>query len=384
MILLRIQTILFLILFFSISAFSQDIQFTDLADLPEPRSALTSANDGESIYIVNGFGDSISFENEIFQYNIAQNSWSTLTESTISKRYASAAVVNGYLYVFNGVIPGNLNTAVEKINLSDGTVELLSENPQPSRAAGVATWNNKIYSFGGLTGQDIYSDLLYEFDPENDIWTVLSGIPFSGETKGEIIDGKLYVIGGYNGNVSNRIDVFNIATNVWEANYTMPLGISAHATAVVGSKIYLVGDFANLNSLACFDTADNSFQTLTSNLNDRRHCAAEGIDGSLFALGGNTSSVIGSSISSVQLADIFTSTKELSDITLMQVFPNPANDLLELNMSFDQVILYDAQGKMIQEFSNTAQLDLTQLTSNIYFIKAQKGENIYHTKFIKK
>ncbi len=383
MILSKIQTIFLFILFFSLSAFSQDIQFTDLADIPEPRSALTSANDGENIYIVNGFGDSIPYENEIFQYNIAQNFWSTLTESTISKRYASAAVVNDYLYVFNGVIPGNLNTAVEKINLSNGIVELLSENPQPSRAAGVATWNNKIYSFGGLTGQNLYSDLLSEFDPENDTWTVLSGIPFAGETKGEIIDGKLYIIGGYNGSVSNRIDVYNIATNVWEANYIMPVGISAHSTAVVGSKIYLVGDFANLNSLACFDTADNSFQTLTSNLNDRRHCAAEGIGGSLFALGGNTSSVIGSSISSVQLADIFTTTKELSEITLMQVFPNPANDLLELNISFDHVILYDAQGKMVREFFNTAQLNLSQLTSNIYFIKAQKGENIYQTKFIK-
>lgn len=381
---LRIQFLFIFICLFAASTFCQDIQFTDLANLPEGRSALTSANDGENIYIVNGFGETNPYKADILHYNIAQNTWSTLTGSTIAKRFASAAVVNDYLYVFNGEIQGDLNSGVEKINLSNGTVELLSTNPQPAKAAGVATWNNKIYSFGGLIGPNTYSNLLYEFDPENDTWSILSQIPFNGETKGEVLDGRLYIIGGWNGTVSNQIDVYNLSTNVWEANYTMPVGISAHSTATVGSKIYLVGDFTNLTSLACFDTADNSFQILTSNLNERRHCAAEGILGSLFALGGNTSSTIGSSITSVQLADIFTSTNEVTKIKLMQISPNPATDQLQLNILYDQVVIYDVQGKMIQKVSNTAQLNLSQIPNGIFFIKARKGRDIYHTKFIKK
>jgi hypothetical protein len=129
-------------------------------------------------------------------------------------------------------------------------------------------------------------------------------MPMSETTKGEIIDGKLYVFGGYNGTVSDKIYIYNISTNTWETELVMPLKISAHQTAIIGSRIYLVGDFANLNSLVSFETADLSFYTLASNLNDRRHCAAEGVNGTLFAIGGNTSSNIQSSISSVQAADL--------------------------------------------------------------------------------
>ena len=104
---------------------------------------------------------------------------------------------------------GELNGNFEKISLLDGSIEFLSENPQPSRAAGISTWQNKIYSFGGSIPPPNYSNKLYEFDPESDNWAEIAEIPFAGETKGEIIDGKLYIFGGFNGTVSDRIDIYS-------------------------------------------------------------------------------------------------------------------------------------------------------------------------------
>lgn len=378
----KIKFVVILLLGFSIMAKSQDIQFTEMESLPEARSSLTSANNGDAIFIVNGFGENEQYTDEIYQYDIAMNSWSILTSSTIPKRYASAAVIGDYLYVFNGVTENSgLNSAVERIDLVNGSVENLSNNPQPCRAAGVTKWEGKIYSFGGTLEPNEYSNKLYEFDPESNIWTELAEIPFAGETKGEIVDGKLYIIGGYNGVVSNRIDVYNLSTNEWEDNFEMPVGISAHATAIIDKKIYLVGDFSNLTSVAYFDTSDSDFQMLTNNLNERRHCAAEGVKGSLFAIGGNTASNIESSITSVQKADIITSINEIAEIGLIEVSPNPTNRHLYLNKTYEKIVIYDIQGKEIGVYNNIANINVSNLKKGMYFFKGKIGKQFYQGKF---
>ncbi len=375
---------LILLLNFLNVANSQDVQFSEMENLPTAKSALTSANNGTHIFVVNGFSTSALYTPDVFQYDIAEDTWSVLTSATIPKRYASCGIVGDYLYVFNGVTEnGVFNNAVEKINLIDGSIQYLSDNPQPSRAAGVATWNNKIYAFGGAVSATEYSNKLYEFDPENDTWTELSEIPFAGETKGEIVDEKLYIFGGYNGTVSDRIDVYNIASNTWEANFVMPTGISAHATTVIDHKIYLVGDYSNLISMAYFDTVDNSFYTLSSNLEPRRHCAAEGIDGSLFAIGGNTTSSTISAISSVQKADVMTSIRKISNTKIMTLYPNPTTDIVNMNMEFETLLIFDLEGKMVKGLTNVRQVEVDELQSGIYFMKGYIGQNCYQAKLVK-
>jgi len=380
----KIILIIILFCFSPILVTSQDIQFTDIENLPEARSALTSANNDENIFVVNGFGGNDQYTSDVFQYSVSQGSWSILTSSTIPKRFASSEVIGDFLYVFNGLTEnGTLNSRVEKINLNNGMIEYLSDNPQPCKAAGVSKWDDKIYSFGGTLEPNEYSNKLYQFDPLSDIWTELTQIPFAGETKGEIVDGKLYIVGGYNGTVSNSINIYNLSSGVWESDFVMPVGISAHATAIAGRKIYLVGDFANLTSLAYFDTFDNSFHVLSNNLNPRRHCAAEGIDGSLFAIGGNTTSSIQSSMASVQKADITTSISEVTNISLLQVYPNPTHSFLNMNMNFQTIKIFDIQGKEIRRFTNVNYVDISKLKEGVYFLRGNIGEHLYQAKFIK-
>jgi len=381
----RIKIAIILLFSYSLVANSQTIEFVDAEDLPEARSALTSAHNEDRIFVVNGFGIEQQYTSEVFQYDTSIESWSVLTSSTIPKRFASAEVVGDYLYVFNGQVEGgSLNSAVEKINLEDGSIQYLADNPKPCRAAGVSKWNGKIYSFGGYLAPNSYSSKLYEFDPSNDTWIELTQIPIAGETKGEVIDGKLYVIGGYNGTVSNRIDIYDIASGTWEGPFEMPLGNSAHATAVVGSKIYMVGDFANLILISEFDTFDNTFQYLIGSLNQRRHCAAEGINGTLYAIGGNTTSSIQSSISSVQKADIITSTYNAFAAKLLDVHPNPAGDFLNIGTTLETLTIFDAQGRIVTSHNNISDIDVSHLQGGLYMLTGMVDKQIYLGKFIKK
>lgn len=291
----------------SICTHAQLVNFADLAVLPEARSAISSANDGENIYIANGFGQNIPCSSEIFKYNIETDKWSTLTDASIAKVYASAAVIDQKLYVLNGqLLNGRLNRTVEVINLKEESISYTTEHPNPSRAAGIATWNGKIYAFGGSFRPNTYSNKLYEFDPGTEQWKALVNMPFAAETKGEIVNGKLYVFGGYNGKPLNKMAIYDIASDTWEESIEMPVAVSAHATAIIGDKIYLIGDYTNLTSLIKFETADKSFKVLFDhNLNPRRHCAAEGLNGRLYVMGGNVTRKIKSSISSVQTVTLW-------------------------------------------------------------------------------
>ncbi len=304
---MKIKTSLsILLLLFSSIAYTQIITFSDVANLPATRSAICSANDGENIYVGNGFGGHTIVGSEIFKYNTSSGIWTIFTSKSIPKRYASAAVVDQKLYVMYGLLSdGGLNSTVEVIDLKDSTISYTTDNPFPARAAGIAKWDGKIYTFGGSVSRATFSNKLMEFDPIEANWTPLADMPFRAETKGEIVNGKLYVFGGYNGTTLNKMAIYDIATNTWETSLEMPLGVSAHATAIVGDKIYLTGDYTNLKSLIEFETKNNSFKIITeTNLIGRRHCASEGLNGRLFVIGGNITSKIQSAISNVQVVAI--------------------------------------------------------------------------------
>lgn len=382
------KCLLILLVFISISfiAESQNVLFSDLADLPSARSAVSSANDSENIYVVNGFGVDSALHSEVFKYNIAMDLWSILTNSTLAKWYASAAIVGNYLYIFNGYSnPGGFNEIVEVVDLETGSITFASNNPQPVRNGGVSVWNDKIYSFGGATGGGNYSNKLFEFDPLSNIWTELAMMPISLETKGEIIDGKLYVFGGYNGTASNRIDIYNISTNLWETELTMPLGVSAHSTAIIGSRIYLIGDYSDLTFLAYFETIDYSFHIIQSNLNPRRHCSAEGANGNLYAIGGNTTTSLGSAIKSVQVSDnLITDIKNNKNHNL-SIYPNPTNDILSWNFELNSVMLIDIIGKILIEYDgNNKEIDVSNFEDGIYIFVGHNKDKKYVLKWLKK
>ena len=379
-------TLLAAVLLSSLSyAMSQDLNFSDLADLPSARSALASANDGSHIYVVNGLGPDTPHATEIFKYDIAADSWSLLATSEFSKRFASCAIVENQLYIFNGELGiGILNPYVEKVNLEDGTIEVIGPNPQPVRSAGAASWNDKVYSFGGYIGPGSYSDAVLEFDPQTMTWNTVTQLPVATETEGAIIDGKLYIIGGFNGDVSDRIYIYDIEADSWSNEVEMPSGLSAHATAKIGNRIYLVGDFTNLNTLSYFDTSDNNFYMLSSNLNPRRHCAAEGIDGRLYAIGGNTNSSIQSAIASTQAASVLTNNRDITTYEWFKVYPNPTNDWLYLDQPFKWIRIIDVSGKTVQTIpAQTAAVRVANLNRGTYLLTGEREDRLYVAKWVK-
>ena len=296
--------LLFLSFFGSLLVHAQTLQFQNLANMSAGRGATASVIVNDHIYVSNGYQEKASDAKYIEKYSITDNRWSVLNSTLLPKRFANSETYNNKIYIFNGWG----NSHLEIIDLATNTIAKGAVNRSYTGNAGSAIHNGKIYVFGGsgLNGAatTVFSNRFQYYDIASNTWNPLPNMPTAREAKGKIVNDKLYVIGGFNGTPSRLINVYDLNTNLWTDQYTMPVGISGHALAVSGNKIFIVGGFNNQTFLAYFDTTTHKLHQLSSNMIPRRHAAAEVYNNKLYIIGGSTTSLTSSAIKSIQVADI--------------------------------------------------------------------------------
>ncbi|AZA80745.1 hypothetical protein C1637_12025 [Chryseobacterium lactis] len=380
------KTKLFLLSFFgSFLAHAQTLNFQKLADMSADRGAITSVIVNDNIYVTNGYTANKD-TNYIEKYNITDNRWSVLNSKLIPKRFANSETYQNKIYIFNGWG----NNRLEILDLTTNTLTKGADNPLDTGNSGSAIHDGKIYVFGGngLNGgaKNVFSKKFQYYDIASDSWHSLPDMPTARETKGKIVNDKLYVIGGFNGKSSNLINVYDLTANRWTDQYKMPVGISGHALAVSGDKIFIVGDYDNLIFLAYFDTRTNELHQLSSNMIPRRNSTAEVYNNKLYITGGNTTSISNSSIKSTQVADISdsvlaanVSTDDHEDKT--RVYSNAHRDGFFIsnknNSNQFEFTVFSIDGKLISKgfaYYNR-NIDLTKVPSGTYIFsfKNEKG-----------
>lgn len=80
------------------------------------------------------------------------------------------------------------------------------------------------------------------YDPKTDSWETKTSMPSTrAYLTSEVIDGKIYCIGGYDGGYYNTVEVYDPVTDSWETKAKMPTRRSSLTSAVVSGKIYCIG-----------------------------------------------------------------------------------------------------------------------------------------------
>ncbi|MGE8433933.1 Kelch repeat-containing protein [Chryseobacterium joostei] len=300
--------LLFLSFLYSLLTHAQTLQFKSLANMSVGRGAITSAIVDDNIYVSNGYQENGGNANFIEKYNITDNKWSILNATLSPQKFANSETYDNKIYIFNGWG----NSHLEIVDLATHKVTKGAVNRSYTGNAGSAIHNGKIYVFGGsgLNGAatTVFSNRFQYYDIASNTWHPLPDMPTAREAKGKIVNDKLYVIGGFNGTSSRLINVYDLKTNLWTNQYTMPAGIYGHSLAVSGNKIFIAGGVNNQSFLAYFDTTTNTLHQLSSNMIPRRHAAAEVYKNKLYIIGGSTTSITKSAIKSIQVADISDST----------------------------------------------------------------------------
>lgn len=194
----------------------------------------------------------------------------------------------------------------------------------------------------------------------------------------------------YKATVSNNIYRYSFSNgnnNFETLNTLLPQSLSAYSIASdSNTKAYITGDYNNQTFTGVFDSTTETFTVLTqTNMIGRRHHNSEIINNSLYIMGGNTDSFIGSVLNSTQSADLSTlSSEEFTTNAEFRIYPNPASEFININVEIETVSLYTIDGKKIeiQKVNNT--INISQLTNGIYLLTAEdKNGKTFKTKLIK-
>ncbi|HET9404062.1 MAG TPA: hypothetical protein VFO57_05740 [Burkholderiales bacterium] len=190
--------------------------------------------------------------------------WSRLAPFPEPSEELWGAGAGGKLYVFGGLAPGWKPKALVYEYDPDSDAWTKKKNmPLASHHVAAAELNGKIYMFGGFKYPDSGKpgwqpiDNAWEYDPAKDAWRALAPMPTKrGSSNAVVHGGKVYVIGGASMHPGSKdafvhparphralgtTEVYDPATNTWEARSPMPTARNHAAAGMANNKIYVIG-----------------------------------------------------------------------------------------------------------------------------------------------
>lgn len=231
---------------------------------------------------------------------------------------------DGYVYVFDGVTEleewhsDDLGSNAYGLDVKDvnadgrdeiliGTYEgelFLFASPLPvcgwerrapmlTGSAGIysatATNEGKVYVIGGYNGSvGPYLSRLDVYNPATDTWTRLADLPYArGALEAVALNGKIYAIGGFAGGPINRVDIYDPVLNTWTPGPPNLFPRVDSAAAVLDGKIYVIGGARGGKfTTEVFDPNTNTWSWGPPLIRPRAFLTAQAVNGKIYAIGG--------------------------------------------------------------------------------------------------
>lgn len=294
-----------------------------LAPFPVPSEEVLGASAGGKMYVFAGLAPGWKPKALVYEYDPAADKWTQKKPMPLPSHHVAFTTLNDKIYAFGGFkLPENgppawdpIDNAWEYDPASD-TWKALAPLPNKRGAASAAVLNGKIYVTGGATNlpgvkeNGIHPTRPHNvvatvdvYDPANNTWSSARPLLLArNHHASAAVGGKLYVIGGrvssaFISGTSNNVDLveaYDPATDLWTARARMPTPRSAIGAGAFGNYIIVPGgEMQNYQYLAAFkaveayNTANNTWQILPS-MPHQRHGLAVGVVGNrLYTVSGD-------------------------------------------------------------------------------------------------
>jgi len=167
--------------------------------------------------------------------------------------------------------------------------------PVPRMASACALVDGKVYVIGGYARNGESTSVVEEFDPSTDQWASGASMPTPrGMTSAITIDGRIYVLGGRNeSGITDAVEVYDPASNSWEKVTTMPQARWNHMVAEVQGKIYVIGGIVgtgdnrrSIDTVEIYDPTENTWKLGQSLPTSRQGAAIAVVQEKIYVIGG--------------------------------------------------------------------------------------------------
>lgn len=305
-------------------AMAQDGKWRMAAPMLSPQGEITSAAIGKKWYVFGGYdGPNVQARGIVTVYDAATDSWTNKQNMLIPAHHAAAVALGGKIYVFGGFVgrPGTkvwqpIPSAVVYDPDNDGWKELAPMPTARGSAVAVAV-NGKIYVIGGahanIPGKPpteplwvgvptLVTGKVEEYDPASNTWRERASMPTGrNHFMAGVVDGKIYAIDGRLGmpfvtmsDVTDLVEMYDPATDIWTYKSRSPTRRGDVAGDVYNGKIYLTGgEYENREgkltfwAFEAYDPKSNSWETLPHMQIARHGFVANFIDNEFHAAGGS-------------------------------------------------------------------------------------------------
>ncbi len=115
-------------------------------------------------------------------------------------------------------------------------------------------------------------------------WTVRAALPVPRTDLGvAVVDGKVYVLGGFSGSTLARVDAYEPATDAWTRKADMPTARRSFAVGVLNGKIYVAAGMSWTDPNAVtYITATEEYDPTTDTWTSRAPCPLDPAFNSVF------------------------------------------------------------------------------------------------------
>ncbi len=214
-------------------------------NLPTAVRGATASYAAGSIYVFGGFDNAVSggILHIVQRYNISTNSWSTISYPPGLWESGSATAINGKIYVMGGEANGTQN-----VEFDPATSSFVSKASRPTSSEGLeaGTIGGFVYTVGG-TG----SSRVDRYDPVANSWSTAPAdlpIPITRFAAG-VGDGNFIVAGGSSNYFNtgtpffNSVYTYDPVVDTWISQPSLPTGVRESVGAAVNGKMYVIGGY---------------------------------------------------------------------------------------------------------------------------------------------
>ncbi len=245
----------------------------------------------ETLYMLGGASDT-GLIAAVERINPATGEVDTAPGQLFPRMYHTAVAHEGLIYILGGYVqaPGT-PIDVEVYSPATGTSRVITQLPASRTRAAAAVIGNQLVVIGGTgTNRNAMSEVDV-FDIPTETWRRGAAKPTPVEAAAVVLGGRIVVPGGYDRQAgTTAVEAYDPVADRWETLPPLPVRTSAHAVAEAGGRVYLFGDYNQVDRVLAGDPLTGEWVMLDPGYTPGRHAAAVALNDTVWVTGGSVAS----------------------------------------------------------------------------------------------